>query len=193
MSEKSSTFAANFENMIKEIPDFPKPGICFFEITPFLLNPNEVQDVVSAFCKQLQPLLADGPIAIIGPDARGFIFASMVAYALKQPFFMLRKAGKLPDDGTQVTFSAEKEYGSSQFAVNISDLDALKAQGITRAVIMDDIFATGYTCRSTARFFMDHGFEVPLVLNLIEINGLGGRERMEQCGIPVYSYMTRSE
>ena len=179
--------------MIKEIPDFPKPGIRFLEITPFLLNPEEVRDAVNAFCEQIRPLLSDGSVAIVGPDARGFIFASIVAYELHQPFFMLRKAGKLPDDGSQVTFSAEKEYGSSEFSVNMADLDGLKVAGITRAVIVDDILATGYTDLRIAQFFTEHGFAVPAVLNLIEILGLGGRERIEQGGFQVYSYIARHE
>jgi len=179
--------------MIKEIPDFPKPGIHFLEITPFLLNPEEVNDAVSAFCEELRPLLADGPFVIIGPDARGFIFASMVAYALHQPFFMLRKAGKLPNDGTQVVFSAEKEYGASDFAVNMADLDALKSSGITRVVVLDDVLATGYTVLNIAQFFTSNGFSVPKVLDLIEINGLGGRKRIEDGGFPVYSYITHDE
>ena len=66
--------------MIKEIPDFPKPGIRFLEITPFLLNPDEVREAISAFCEQIKPLTAEGQVLIIGPDARGFIFSSMVAY-----------------------------------------------------------------------------------------------------------------
>ena len=179
--------------MIKEIPDFPKPGIRFLEITPFLLNPDEVREAISAFCEQIKPLTAEGQVLIIGPDARGFIFSAMVAYELHQPLFMLRKAGKLPNDGTQVTFKAAKEYGASEFAVNVADLEALKASGCTNAVIVDDILATGFTNLTIAQFFTEHGFKVHKVLNLIEINGLGGRDVIEKGGFPVYSFIKHDE
>ncbi len=175
--------------MIKTILDFPQPGIRFLDITPFLLNPSEVKQAIESFSAQVQAVSQGKPVVIIGPEARGFIFGSAVAAHMEMPFFMLRKAGKLPDDGTQVSFNATKEYGSSKFVVNMSDLDALKAQGIRRVVILDDILATGHTDLAIADFFKAQGFEVALVMNLIEIKALKGNELFVESGYKTYSYI----
>lgn len=175
--------------MIKTIVDFPKPGIRFLDITPFLLNPAEVEAAVKAFCEQIEAVAQGEPVVIIGPEARGFIFGGMVASRLKMPFFMLRKEGKLPDDGTQVSFNAEKEYGSSKFVVNMADLDELKAKGLRKVVILDDILATGNTDLAIADFFKAQGFEVVSVMNLIEITFLKGNDLFVQNGYHTYAYI----
>lgn len=172
---------------LKVIMDFPQPGVRFLEITPFLLNPAEVRKAVEAFKSHI-PADAEN-VVIVGPEARGYIFGSMVAYELQAPFFMLRKAGKLPNDGTQVTFYAAKEYGSSDFAVNMADLDALKAAGYKNIVIIDDILATGSTNHAIAKFFQSNGFRVVSVMNLIEIEALKGSQLLEEAGFHTYSYI----
>lgn len=175
--------------MIKTILDFPRPGIRFLDITPFLLEPEEVNKAVDAFCEQVKAVSNGEPVVIIGPEARGFIFGAMVAYRLSIPFFMLRKEGKLPNDGTQVAFSADKEYGSSRFVVNTSDLDALKQKGIRKVIILDDILATGNTDLAIANFFKANGFEIALVMNLIEILALKGNDLYVNAGYPTYAYI----
>ena len=175
--------------MIKTILDFPQPGIRFLDITPFLLNPAEVEQAIEAFCEQVQAVSQGEQVVIIGPEARGFIFGGMVAARLKMPFFMLRKAGKLPDDGTQVSFNATKEYGSSKFVVNMADLKDLQAKGIRRVVILDDILATGHTDLAIADFFKTQGFDVALVMNLIEIKVLNGDALFAANGYKTYSYI----
>ena len=173
---------------LKVIMDFPSPGIRFLEITPFLLNPAEVRQAVLAMCNQIKAL-GSNHVAIVGPEARGFIIGSMVAYELQAPFFMLRKAGKLPNDGTQITFSAVKEYGSSDFALNEADLETLKQSGCTDVVIVDDILATGHTNCTIADFFQSKGFRVISVMNLIEIKVLNGSRLLEEAGYHTYSYL----
>ena len=175
--------------MIKTIVDFPRPGIRFLDITPFLLEPEEVKKAIDALCEQVQNVAKGEKVVIVGPEARGFIFGSMVALQLRQPFFMLRKDGKLPNDGTQVSFSADKEYGSSKFVVNIADLDDLKAKGIRKVIILDDILATGNTDLAIADFFKAQGFEIALVMNLIEIVALKGNDLYVNAGYPTYSYI----
>lgn len=175
--------------MIKIVPDFPQPGIRFLDITPFLLDPEEVKKALDALCAQVEAFSGGEPVVIVGPEARGFIFGGMVAARLEMPFFMLRKAGKLPDDGTQVEFSASKEYGSSKFVVNMADLNALKAKGLRKVVILDDILATGNTDLAIADFFKAQGFEIALVMNLIEIVALKGNDLYVNAGYPTYSYI----
>jgi len=175
--------------MIKTILDFPKPGIRFLDITPFLLDPQEVKQAVDALSEQVLAVANGEPIVIIGPEARGFIIGAMVAERLQMPFFMLRKEGKLPNDGTQVSFSADKEYGSSKFVVNMADLDDLKQKGLRRVVILDDILATGNTDLAIADFFKAQGFEIALVMNLIEITFLKGNELFTSKGYNTYSYI----
>lgn len=175
--------------MIKIVPDFPRPGIQFLDITPFLLDPEEVKKALDALCAQVKAVADGEPVVIIGPEARGFIFGSMVAAKLEMPFFMLRKGGKLPNDGTQVEFSASKEYGSSVFQVNMADLDDLKARGLRKVVILDDVMATGHTNLAVADFFKAQGFEVALVMHLIEIVPLKGNDLYVKAGYPTYSYI----
>ena len=175
--------------MIKTIADFPRPGIRFLDITPFLLDPEEVKKAVNALCEQVQNVAKGEKVVIVGPEARGFIFGSMVALQLEQPFFMLRKDGKLPNDGTQVAFSADKEYGSSKFVVNIADLDDLKAKGIRKVVVLDDVLATGHTNFAVSNFFKSQGFEVALVAHFIEIVALKGNDLYVNAGYPTYSYI----
>ena len=175
--------------MIKTILDFPQPGIRFLDITPFLLDPQEVKKALDALCAQVTEVAQGEPVVIIGPEARGFIFGAMVAARLEMPFFMLRKAGKLPNDGTQVSFNADKEYGSSKFVVNMADLDDLKTKGLRRVVILDDILATGNTDLAIADFFKAQGFDVALVMNLIEITALKGNDLYIANGYKTYSYL----
>lgn len=175
--------------MIKTILDFPQPGIRFLDITPFLLDPQEVKKALDALCAQVTAVANGEPIVIIGPEARGFIFGAMVAARLEMPFFMLRKAGKLPDDGSQVSFNADKEYGSSKFVVNMADLQELKSKGFRKVVILDDILATGNTDLAIADFFKAQGFDVALVMNLIEITALKGNDLYVVKGYKTYSYL----
>ena len=175
--------------MIKTILDFPQPGIRFLDITPFLLDPQEVKKALDALCAQVTAVANGEPIVIIGPEARGFIFGAMVAARLEMPFFMLRKAGKLPDDGSQVSFNADKEYGSSKFVVNMADLQELKSKGFRKVVILDDILATGNTDLAIADFFKAQGFDVALVMNLIEITALKGNDLYVAKGYKTYSYL----
>lgn len=175
--------------MLKTILDFPQPGIRFLDITPFLLDPVEVKKAIEALSTEVEKVSNGDQVVVIGPEARGFIFGGMVAAHLGMPFFMLRKEGKLPNDGSQVSFSATKEYGSSKFVVNMNDLDELKAKGICKVVILDDILATGNTVLAIADFFKEHGFEVLLVMNLIEITALKGNELFVNNGYATYSYI----
>lgn len=157
--------------LLKVINDFPTKGIKFLDITPLMLNPESFKEVIDFFNSVAESSNAD---VLVAPEARGFLLASPAALSCEMPLLMLRKAGKLPDDGTQVKFGASKEYGTSEFAVNMSDLDYLKSNNLKRIAIVDDVLATGGTSLAIASFFKDSGFEVVCVANLIEINGLGG-------------------
>lgn len=171
---------------IKIIEDFPVKGIKFLDITRVMLNPSLMKDIVD---KASVDVIDSKAQCIISPEARGFLFASPIASRINLPLFMLRKKGKLPDDGTQITFSAEKEYGKNSFCVNESDIEFLKKRGVTKICIVDDVLATGQTSLFLSNFFKSKGFEVVLCYNFIEIKELHGSELLQDNDILSKSYI----
>jgi adenine phosphoribosyltransferase len=150
---------------IRDIPDFPTPGVLFRDITPLLRDPD-------AFARALD-LMADavselGAEAIVGIESRGFLFGTPIAARLGLPFVPVRKAGKLPAARMSVEYSLE--YGNSQLDIHA---DAL-TRG-QRAVIVDDVLATGGTARAAAKLVELVGGAVAGFVFLIEIAPLGGR------------------
>lgn len=153
---------------IRDVPDFPKPGILFRDITPVLQNP----DAFHAGLEVLRAWAADErPSAVIGIESRGFIFGAPVALALEVPFIPVRKPGKLPAARMQVEYALE--YGSGQLDIHA---DAV-AKG-DRVVIIDDVLATGGTARGAAKLVEMLGGEVAAHLFLIELKELRGGERL---------------
>ena len=126
---------------IREIPDFPTPGILFRDITPLLGDPAAFAETLDAFERMA---IAQAPDAIVGIESRGFIFAAPLADRMKLPFVPVRKPGKLPAAHMSVEYSLE--YGSSQL-----DIHADALQPGARAFIVDDVLATGGTARATAK------------------------------------------
>jgi adenine phosphoribosyltransferase len=150
--------------LIRDIPDYPKPGILFKDITPLLAHPEGFKTIVNAFSE-----LIENPSAIAGIEARGFIFASAMAINKNCGFVPFRKGGKLPHE----TFSAKYslEYGSDELEVHI---DAFTVG--QRVVIVDDVLATGGTISAAIELAMQSGAVIESVMVLFEIQGLGGRE-----------------
>ena len=120
-------------SLIRKIPDYPKPGILFQDITPILSHPAAFESVISALCKEL----SDTDI-VVGIEARGFIFASAMANRMQCGFVPLRKAGKLPFDVFSQSY--ELEYGTASLEIH---RDAI-TQG-SKVVLVDDVLATGGT------------------------------------------------
>ena len=163
--------------LIRDVPDYPKPGILFKDITPLLADGAAMREVTAQFAARAAELKAD---AIAGIEARGFIFAPAVAAQMGLPFIPVRKEGKLPYDC--VTHSYDLEYGSDTLQIHV---DAL-SQG-QRVVIVDDLIATGGTAGATVELVRKLGAVPACALFLIELDGLGGRDEIEGRGVRVES------
>jgi adenine phosphoribosyltransferase len=153
---------------IRDVPDFPAPGVLFRDITPLLLDAGAYRYVIDELARRIGALEPD---AVVGIESRGFLFGAPVAYKLGVPFAPVRKAGKLPAERMSVEYALE--YGSGQLDIHA---DAL-ARG-QRAVIVDDLLATGGTAAACARLVEQLGAEVRAFAFLVELAFLGGRARL---------------
>jgi adenine phosphoribosyltransferase len=164
--------------LIRDIPDFPKPGIVFKDITPLLLEPAAVDAAVTALAGWARPRAVD---FVVAAEARGFILGAALARELGCGFVPARKPGKLPAD----TVSAEYilEYGIDALELHA---DAL-AHG-ARVLVHDDLLATGGTARALAELVEKLGAEVVGCAFLVELAFLGGRERLT--GFDVHSLVS---
>lgn len=167
--------------LIRNVPDFPKPGIQFKDITTLLKNARAFQYVIDTWkCRYLEQNIQ----AIVGADARGFIFGAALAYAMHLPFIPVRKRGKLPAKTINGNF--ELEYGVDSVEIHV---DAL-APG-QRVVLIDDLLATGGTMAATVALVKSLGAEIVEVSFLIELTALKGRDKLG--GVPVHSFVTFEE
>jgi adenine phosphoribosyltransferase len=164
-------------SLIREIPDYPKPGIRFQDITPLLAHGEAFIAITEKFATY-----ADASTLIAGIEARGFIFASAVANQLRSGFVPIRKAGKLPH--LTISESYGLEYGVDTLEVHV---DAVEPG--SKVLLIDDVLATGGTIGAAIELIQRLGGQVTHVLALLEISGLPGRERLNQKypGIPVTS------
>lgn len=157
---------------VRDIPDYPSPGIVFKDITPLLADAGEFAAVVEAFAAPYRPGGEFGPVDIVvGIEARGFILAAPVAIALGTGFVPVRKRGKLP----HVTVGAayDLEYGTAEIEVHVD--------GITpgqRVLVVDDVLATGGTAEATCGLIEQVGGVVVGVDVLLELSFLPGRDRI---------------
>ena len=158
----------NLEAFIRDIPDFPKPGIIFKDITPLLLDPGALDAAVSGLAEWARPLAVD---LVVAAEARGFILGAALALELGAGFVPARKPGKLPHE----TISAEYilEYGVDALEMHA---DAL-ADG-ARVLLHDDLLATGGTARALAELIEGTGAQIAGCAFLVELTFLGGRERL---------------
>ncbi|WP_058866058.1 adenine phosphoribosyltransferase [Chloracidobacterium thermophilum] len=164
--------------LIREIPDFPKPGILFYDITTLLKDSRGLKLAVN----RMSEALANQPIdVIIGVEARGFIFAPPLAYQLGAGFVPVRKPKKLPGEVERISY--DLEYGSDTLEIH---RDAI--QPGQRVVIADDLLATGGTAAATAALVEKLGGEVVGLTFLVELTFLGGREKLAR--YPVTSLLT---
>lgn len=152
---------------IRDVPDFPKPGILFKDITPVLSDPALFQRVIDHFAA----FYADKGIdAICGVESRGFIFGAPLALAMNLPFVLARKPGKLPAEKIKVEYSLE--YGTNTLEMHT---DAV-APG-HRVVVVDDLLATGGTAEATRQLIERLGAEVASFAFVIELGFLNGRDK----------------
>src|SRR4051812_1620761 len=161
--------AAEIEKAIRNIPDFPKAGIQFKDITPVLADARLFSGCIDLLCDTVKPGMVD---AVVGIDARGFIFAAAAAVKLKAGFVPIRKKGKLPFQTHEQAY--DLEYGTASVAVHT---DALKPGN--RVLLIDDLLATGGTAAAAAALVQKLGATILEISFLIELRFLNGREKLK--------------
>src|SRR5438093_8160952 len=165
----------DLKKMIREVPDFPKKGILFYDITTLLKDKVGFRKVIDALTEQIRPLRPD---VVLGIEARGFIFAPALAYNLGAGFVPVRKPNKLPAASERISY--ELEYGMDTLEVH---KDAV--QPGASVVIADDLLATGGTSLAAARLVEKIGGKVTGLMFVVELDFLKGRERLN--GYNVFS------
>ncbi len=171
----------DLRKIIRDVPDFPKPGILFRDITPVMENPAAYRVALAGMTELLQETAYNKLAAI---ESRGFIFGGPMALEQDKGLVLLRKAGKLPAKTHQVTY--DLEYGSASLELHV---DALQAGD--RVVIVDDLLATGGTALASAQLVRQAGAEVAAFLFLVELQFLGGKTLLE-AEAPVFSLVEYS-
>ena len=162
---------------IRDVPDFPKPGIVFKDITPLL---QDAEALRLACARMADPFRGKGIEVVLGVESRGFIFGPPVALALGTGFAIARKRGKLPWE--TVTESYELEYGVEQIEMH---RDAVETD--QRVLLIDDVIATGGTAAATARLVESMGAEVVGSSFLLELAALDGRKALDP--LPVHAVL----
>lgn len=156
----------NLKDCIRNVPDFPTPGILFRDITPLLKDPQAFRSTIDMFADHY----ADSQIdAIVGIESRGFLFAAPLSYKLGLPLVPIRKKGKLPYDTHTVSYALE--YGSDALEVHV---DAISAG--SRILIVDDLLATAGTLAASVKLIEQAGGEVAGLAVVIELTDLNGRD-----------------
>jgi len=156
----------NLRDRIRDIPDFPHAGILFRDITPLLQDPTYFRKAVDMMAYELQGVDFD---VIAGPESRGFIFGTPLAYVMDKPFVPVRKVGKLPYKTLRAEY--DLEYGSAAIEMHI---DAIKPGD--KVVIVDDLLATGGTAKALCSLIEAMGGTVARMIFLIELDELNGRD-----------------
>jgi adenine phosphoribosyltransferase len=166
---------AEIADAIRNVPDFPKPGIQFKDITPVLADARLFAGTIELLTQNFKPGSVD---AVVGIDARGFIFAAAAALKLQAGFVPVRKKGKLPFTTHEEDYALE--YGSATVAMHI---DALKPGA--RVLLIDDLLATGGTAAAAVALMKKLGAEILEISFLIELKFLNGREKLKN--LPIHS------
>ena len=170
----------DIKDHIRHVPDFPKPGILFYDISTLLAHAGAWRETV----RQLTDILAPAkPDVLVGIESRGFLVAAPLALALGCGFVMVRKPGKLP--GPTVPYSYDLEYGSDTIEIQT---DAIQAGH--RVVVLDDLLATGGTLNAAINLCRKVGGDVVAAACIIELNFLGGRKRID---VPVHTIVSYDE
>ncbi|MDH4263213.1 MAG: adenine phosphoribosyltransferase [Spirochaetia bacterium] len=168
------------ENLIRNIPDFPKEGIQFKDITPVLADAEAFKKVIEWYALSVEA--AGGCDVIAGIESRGFIFGSALSHKLNKGFVPIRKPGKLPFTTHRETY--ELEYGSDTIEIHT---DAIKKGA--RVAIIDDLLATGGTAKAAINLIKKAGGEVACVAFIIELDFLQGRERLKLPTEKIFSFV----
>ena len=163
----------DLKKLIREVPDFPKPGILFYDITTLLKDKEGLRKVIDRMTEQIAPLKPD---YVMGIEARGFIFAPTVAYRLGTGFIPVRKPKKLPGATERITY--DLEYGTDTLEVHKGAFP----DG-ARIVIADDLLATGGTSQAAAQLVEQIGGKVVGLSFVVELDFLNGRDRLKNYNV----------
>ncbi len=159
----------NIKDHISQVPDFPKPGILFYDIATLLAHPNAWRATIDRLAAIVEPYRPD---VLAGIESRGFLVAAPLALKLGLGFIMIRKQGKLP--GSTVPHSYDLEYGTDTIEIQSNAVE--KGQ---RVALVDDLLATGGTMQASVELLRMRGAEVVGSACIIELTFLGGRKRLE--------------
>lgn len=170
----------NLTDYIKTVPDYPKPGVLFRDITPLIADGAAFHGVIDMLAERYR---GRGVTKIVGIEARGFIFATALAYALGVGFVPLRKPGKLPR-ATIAQFYA-LEYGVDSLEIHADDIHAGD-----RVVLVDDLLATGGTVMAGVQLLQQLQAELVECSFVISLQDLGGEQRLQEAAIPYYTLCT---
>jgi len=163
----------DLDSVIRKVPDFPKPGILYYDITSVLAVPAAFRWCVARMVERYR---TSGIDAIAAVESRGFLFGGPLATELQLPLLLVRKAGKLP--GETVSRTYELEYGTDTIEMHRNDLGSGK-----RILIVDDLIATGGTVKATADLIVESGGEVHEVFSVIGLPFLGYESRLSPVGV----------
>jgi adenine phosphoribosyltransferase len=173
-------FPTNLKDLIRTIPDYPKEGIMFRDITTLMQHPAGFRRTVDEL---VQPFAGSSITRVAGIEARGFILGGAVAHQLSIGFVAVRKKGKLPWQTISVEY--ELEYGTDEVEIHIDSVE----QG-DQILIIDDLIATGGTAAATTQLVRDAGGEVVGASFIVDLPDLGGHARLEEMGVPVRTLMS---
>lgn len=176
---KDQTTIRQIKSLIREVPDFPKPGILFYDISTLLQDPDGFRASVDLFTASVSAVKFD---IIAGIESRGFIFAGALADRLNKGLILVRKKGKLPGNTRSIEY--DLEYGHA--TIELTDV-AISKPG-TRVLLVDDLLATGGTAAAACRLISESGGVIAAVSFLIELNFLNGRKLLSN--YPIHSLLT---
>jgi adenine phosphoribosyltransferase len=159
----------DFKQHIRAIPDFPKPGILFYDISTLLAHPQAWHHMVEQLADAIRPYEPD---LLVGIESRGFLVAAPLAYVMGSGFAMVRKQNKLP--GPTVRHTYDLEYGTD--TIEIQEDAVANGQ---RVIILDDLIATGGTMQAAIELVRQRGGDVVAAACIIELTFLGGRDRLD--------------
>ena len=178
----SDDFLKTLKSKIREVPDFPIPGVLFKDISPIFLDPQLIENCVEALAEQWKN---QGVTKVIGIDSRGFLLGPQIASKLNAGFVMVRKKGKLPPETISVTY--ELEYG----AATLESVKESLSPG-DKVIIHDDLLATGGTAIATADMCRTLGAQVAGFSFIISLDFLPGKAKLAQSGQPVHALINYS-
>jgi adenine phosphoribosyltransferase len=174
------TLQEELDQVIRTVPDFPKPGIQFKDITPLLENPDLSRRTLDRMKELVKPLQPD---CIIGVESRGFLFGMSLAIELGVPFVTVRKKGKLPYK--TVTYKYDLEYGSAEVEMHV---DSIKPGW--KVLVHDDLLATGGTAAAAAELALMQGGQLAGFCFLVELGFLNGKEKLKSYSPNIINLVT---